>query len=87
MAKKPASTLEVVCPCCDALLKIDIASGAVLIHKEKEKPAPIEDLRAAVSKLKQEEAGRDEKFRKHMEQEKSRQEVLSKKFDALFKQV
>ncbi len=79
--------IEVRCPCCDATLRIDPETGSVITHKEKERPAPISDLQAAVSKLKQEEAGRDEKFRKHMDQEKARQGILNKKFDELFKQA
>ena len=63
------------------------ATRAVITHKEKPKPAPISDLQTAVSKLRQEEAGRDEKFRKQMEEERSRKDVLNKKFDELFKQV
>jgi len=83
----PARLLEVSCPCCDASLKIDPATGAVITHKEKEKPPAIEDLGVAAAKLKQEAAERDEKFRKSMEDQKNRKDVLSKKFDELFKQA
>lgn len=85
--KKESRLIEVQCPCCDATLKIDPATATVILHKEKEKPAPIEDLRTAVSQLKQEAARRDEKFQKSFEDEKNRQDVLSKKFDELFKQA
>lgn len=83
---KPA-LLEVTCPCCEATLKIDPKTGSVITHKEKPKPAPIEDLNAAVARLKDEEAARDEKFRKSFESEKNRKDVLNKKFDELFKQA
>ena len=79
--------LELTCPCCEAVLRIDPATSAVITCKEKEKPKPIEDLRTAVSRLKQEEVERDEKFRKSVEEQKSRQEVLNRKFDELFKQA
>ncbi|MBL8290950.1 MAG: hypothetical protein JNN08_03885 [Bryobacterales bacterium] len=85
--KKESRLIEVQCPCCDATLKIDPLTATVILHKEKEKPAPIEDLRTAVSQLKQEAARRDEKFQKSFEDEKNRQDVLSKKFDELFKQA
>lgn len=66
---------------------MDPATGAVITHKAKEKPAPVEDLQAAVAKLRQEEAARGEKFRKSFEDEKNRKDVLNKKFDELFKQA
>jgi hypothetical protein len=79
--------LEVQCPCCEAVLKIDPDTAAVILAKPKEKPAPIEDLRAAVSNLKQEAARRDARFQKSFEDEKNRQQILSKKFDELFQQA
>jgi hypothetical protein len=79
--------IEVRCPCCQATLKIDAETRAVISHKEAEKPKPIEDLAAAVQKLKGESGRRDEVFRKSFEAQKSHGKVLEKKFDELFKQA
>ncbi|HWB85692.1 MAG TPA: hypothetical protein VG675_16225 [Bryobacteraceae bacterium] len=79
--------IEVACPCCQAVLKIDPETRAVISHKVPEKPPAIEDLAAAVSKLKGEGARREEVFRKQFEAEKSHGKVLEKKFDELFKQA
>ncbi|MGH9674609.1 MAG: hypothetical protein ACRD44_15630 [Bryobacteraceae bacterium] len=79
--------LEIECPCCQATLKIDPQTRAVITYKEKEKPKPVEDLRAAVEKLKGEEARRDEVFRKSMADQKTYQQVLDRKFDELLKQA
>ena len=78
---------EVECPCCKALLKIDPETRAVIAHTVPEKPPPIEDLAAAVAKLKGEAGRRDEVFRKQFEVEKSHGKVLEKKFDELLKQA
>ncbi len=78
---------EVECPCCEATLKIDPETRAVIAHKEKEKPKTIEDLAAAVQRLKGESGRREEVFRKSVEAEKSHAKVLEKKFDELFKQA
>ena len=78
---------EVECPVCQATLKVDLDTKAVISHREKEKPGPIEDLDAAVAKLRGEAARREELFRKSLEEQKTRQEVLAKKFDELFKQA
>ncbi len=83
----PTRLLEVACPCCEAMLKVDPATGAVITHKLKEKPRPIEDLKTAVSRLKQEEVARNEKFNRSVEEQKNRKDVLNRKFDELFKQA
>jgi hypothetical protein len=78
---------EVECPCCNAILKIDAETCAVIAHVIPEKPRAVEDLAAAVAKLKGEAGRRDEVFRKQFEAEKSHGKVLSKKFDELLKQA
>ncbi len=78
---------DVECPCCQAILKIDPDTAAVIAHTVPEKPRPIEDLAAEVAKLKGEGARRDEVFRKQFEAEKSHGKVLEKKFDELFKRA
>jgi hypothetical protein len=78
---------DVECPCCKATLKVDPETRAVISHKVPEKPAPIEDLAAAVAKLKGEAGRRDEVFRKQIEVEKSRGQVLNTKFDELLRQA
>jgi hypothetical protein len=81
------SMLEIECPCCQAVLKIDIETRAVISHKAPEKPRVVEDLAAAVARLKGEGARREEVFRKQFEAEKTHGKVLEKKFDELFKQA
>ena len=78
---------EVACPCCEAILKIDPETRAVIAHTVKEKPRPIEDLAAEVAKLKGAGARREELFQKQFEAEKSHGKVLEKKFDELFKRA
>jgi hypothetical protein len=78
---------EVACPCCQAILKIDPETRAVIAHTIPVKPPSIEDLAAEVAKLKGEGARRDEVFRKQFEAEKTHGKVLEKKFDELFKRA
>jgi hypothetical protein len=78
---------EVECPCCNAVLKVDPETRAVIAHAVPEKPPAIEDLAAAVAKLKGEPGRRDEVFRKQFEAEKSHGKVLERKFDELLKQA
>src|SRR6476659_3540508 len=83
----PKGMFEVACPCCDAILKIDPETRAVISHKVPEKPRPIEDLAAEVAKLKGAAGRRDEAFQKSFEEQKMHGRVLEKKFDELFKQA
>jgi|ERR1017187_1922470 hypothetical protein len=78
---------EIRCPCCEATLKIDPETRAVISHKVPEKPKPIEDLAAEVAKLKGAAGRRDEVFQKQVEAQKMHAKVLDKKFDELFKQA
>lgn len=79
--------LEVRCPCCEAVLKIDPETCTVISHKVPEKPKPIEDLAAEVAKLKGAAGRREEVFQKSFEAEKMHGKVLEKKFDELFRQA
>jgi hypothetical protein len=87
MAKGNPDLIQVTCPCCSAMLQIDPVLQAVISHKEHERPRPIEDIAAAVQKLKGEEARREEVFQKSFDAHKGHQKVLERKFDELFKQA
>src|ERR1039457_3980900 len=69
---------EVECPCCNTVLKIDPETRAVIAHAVPEKPPAIEDLAAAVAKLKGQAGWRDEVFRKQFEAEKIAQQGARK---------
>src|SRR6185436_8146210 len=78
---------EVPCPCCDAVLKIDPETQAVIAHTVPVKPLAISDLAAEVAKLKGEGARREQVFQKNFEAERTHGKVLEKKFDELFKRA
>lgn len=83
----PQGLIELACPCCQAILKIDPEMRAVISHKIPEKPPAIEDLAAAVAKLKGEAGRREEVFQKQFAAEKSHGKVLDRKFEELLKQA
>lgn len=83
----PRETFEVSCPCCQAKLTVDGELCAVIAHEEAVRPPAIEDLTAAVAKLKGEAGRRDEVFRKSFEAEKNQGQLLNRKFDELFKKA
>ena len=79
--------IEVNCPCCQAVLKIDGELGVVLSHEEAQKKPIIEDLAAEVQKLKGAAGRREEQFQKSFAAEKNQGQVLNRKFDELLKQA
>ena len=87
MASKKTALIEVKCPCCEAILQIDPELKAVISHEEAKKPAVVEDIAAAVQRLKGEEARRAEAFQKSFDEHKSHQQVLERKFDELLRQA
>ncbi len=84
---KATKLIEVVCPCCQAELKIDPATEAVITFKQPEKPRTLEDISTGLERLKGEAARREEAFRKSFEAEKMGAEVRARKFDELFKKA
>ncbi len=77
--------LVVLCPCCQAELHVDPETGAVIRHKEHEKPPTFADFETAVNRMKGEAGRREDLFKKSVEQHKSHHDVLSKKFDEMLK--
>jgi hypothetical protein len=82
-----ADLIEIECPCCKTVIKVDAELRAVISHKQLEKAPAIEDMAAAVAKLRGEAARREEVFQKSFADQKTRQSVLDKKFDELLKQA
>jgi predicted metallo-beta-lactamase superfamily hydrolase len=82
-----SKNIQVTCPCCDAILTIDPALGAVLDHKLPVKPHMAVELKDAVRQVKEEASRRDEKYQKLAEAEKNKSKVLEAKFQELFKKA
>jgi len=83
MAKTPL--LIVACPCCQTELHIDPKTGAVIRHKEAEKPKLMADMEAAVSHYKGADKRREDAFQKSVQEHKSHADVLNKKFEEMLR--
>jgi hypothetical protein len=87
MSEKEASTIRVVCPCCDSTLTIDPVMAAVLDHKLPVKPQAVAHLKDAVQRVKEEASRRDEKYQQMAEAEKNKGKLLDRKFQELLKKA
>lgn len=71
--------LDIVCPCCEALLKIDPETGSVVwADRKKRKPKNFDDL---VTRVQSNKSVLDEKFARSVRQTKHSAEILDKKFE------
>jgi hypothetical protein len=79
MAKTPADTFELNCPCCQAKLTVDRALGVVLAHVALVRP-PSVDLDDTARHLREHEDSVEAKFRASVEAERTKEDVLARKF-------
>ena len=80
MAGKKDSIIDVPCPDCGALLKIDTASRAVIAHTPAPRKRTFEDLDAAARHLREAEERRESLFRQAQEAEKNKEDDFNKRF-------
>ena len=80
------SELEVVCPCCQSTLVIDLNLGRVVAHHEPERGNKPE-LSDAHRLLAEEAARRESIFQQSVDAEKTRGDALSRRFEEALKQA
>jgi len=80
------SELEVICPCCQSVLVIDLNLGRVVSHSEPERGTKPE-LSDAQRILAEEAARREAIFEKSVDAEKTRGDALSRRFEEALKQA
>ncbi len=71
--------LEIRCPCCEALIVVDTASGEVLFHKEKER-GPGASLEEMVARMESQKSEIAKKFDHGIETQKDRTRILEARF-------
>lgn len=71
--------LDVNCPSCGALIKVDPETGSVVwVDKKKAPPKDFDDL---VNRVHSHQGVLDEKFARSVQQTKHQREILDKKFE------
>ena len=78
---------EVLCPCCNARLKVDSDLKAVIDHEAPKTPRKFGSVDEAMGAMKGRDAEREKKFAASVEAEKSKKEVLNRKFEELFEKT
>ena len=83
---KLKSELEVICPCCQAILVVDLNLGRVVAHKEPDRGNKPE-LSDAQRILAEQAARREAIFQQSVDSEKTRGDALAKRFEEALKQA
>jgi hypothetical protein len=87
MPKKPAPTIEVTCPCCEAKLTVDTDLAVVLAHVAPVRAAPDVDISDAARILADQAQKREDKFRDSWMAESKKEDVLNRKFEEALKKA
>ena len=78
---------DLLCPCCGARLKVDSDLKAVIAHEAPKVPRKFESVDDAIGALKTHDVEREKKFAASVKAEKSKKDVLNRKFDELFEKA
>ena len=80
MAKAKESSIEVACPDCGAILKIDTASGLLVSHTPAPRKRTFEDLETAAKAMRERDERAESIFRQSVDAERNKADLLEKKF-------
>lgn len=84
---KNSGLFEVACPHCNAVLKVDPETKAVISHVAPVAPKMFENFEAAANAMKEQEGRRESLFRQSVEAEKNKASLLEKKFQEALKKA
>src|SRR3954471_22721307 len=87
MANKPASAIEVTCPCCQSKLTVDPQLAAVLAHTPPARVVHEVDISDTARILADQEKVREDKFRDSWQAERNKEDVLTRKFEEALKKA
>jgi tRNA A37 threonylcarbamoyladenosine synthetase subunit TsaC/SUA5/YrdC len=80
MAKQKDKIVEVACPDCEAMLKIDLATGVVISHTSAPRKRTFEDLETAAAAMRERDDRKESIFRQSLEAEKNKEDLFEKRF-------
>jgi len=80
MSPKAPATIDVACPECGAMLRIDIATKTVISHTPAPRKRTFEDMEAAARHMRDQDERKESLFRQAVDAEKNKEDVLAKKF-------
>ena len=80
MAKQNDKIIEVACPDCGAMMKIDANTGVLVSHTSAPRKRTFEDLETAARAMREQEERKESIFRQSVDAEKNKEDLFEKKF-------
>ena len=87
MSQEHVEPFTIVCPCCQAKLRVDGEIRAVLSFEPPPEERKIKDLTEGVKGLRNEAVQRQARFEESLKAEKSKKNLLDKKFQEALKKA
>jgi NifU-like protein involved in Fe-S cluster formation len=84
---KSAPGFEITCPCCNAILKVDPSTKAVIGHTAPVAPKTFNDMEEAARAMREQDIRKESVFRQSVEAQKHSAELLEKKFQEALKRA
>jgi len=84
---KRESNFDVTCPCCGAVMKVDVSTQGVISHTAPVKPRMFADMEEAARAMKEQDNRRESIFRQSVDAQKHASELLEKKFQEAVKKA
>jgi hypothetical protein len=81
MAKNKSQLIEVACPDCGAMLKVDAEARAIISHTPAPRKKTFEDLESAGRAMRESNERAESIFRQSVDAQKNSADLLEKKFE------
>jgi hypothetical protein len=81
------SILEIACPDCGAMLKIDVNARAVVAHTPAPRKRTFEDFDAATRAMREADERKESLFRQAVDAEKNKEDLFNKRFSEALKKA
>lgn len=87
MSDSDSGRLEVTCPCCEAIILVDRATGTILRHDAKPDPKGSGSIADIMQSLATKKASSEQLFRREMDSMKDRDRLLDEKLQEAVKRA
>lgn len=77
---KALGGLDVMCPDCGAMMKVDMVTGAVIAHTPAPRKKTFEDLSSATRAMQEADSRKETIFKQSVEAERNKADLFDKKF-------
>lgn len=79
--------LEITCPCCEATIVVDAATGVVIAHEAKKEAKGAGSIAEIMQDLAAKKASSEKLFEREMSSMKDRERILDEKLQEAFKKA